>query len=172
MFNASIRRCGFTKLRLDPCMYIICKGKDFTIITVGVDDLLLFSTTQELMDWTKADLHAEWEVKDMGEPSKIVSIEVNRTDDSITISQRKYIESILKGEDMDHSNSVAMPLDPNVTLTKNPDGSEGNRSNSFARLLGEVQFIANTTRPDITHTISRLAPYIANPSIQHITALK
>lgn len=42
----------------------------------------------------------------------------------------------------------------------------------YARLLGELQFLANTTRPDIAYTINRLASYTANPSIQHITALK
>jgi len=54
----------------------------------------------------------------------------------------------------------------------NPEGNDGNRSNSFARLLGELQYIANTTRPNISYVVNRLASYTANPSLQHTTAIK
>jgi hypothetical protein len=65
-----------------------------------------------------------------------------------------------------------MPLDPNVRIESNPDGNEGDRSNAYAQLLGELQFIANATRPDIAYAVNRLASYTANPSMQHQTALK
>jgi hypothetical protein len=63
-------------------------------------------------------------------------------------------------------------MDPNVTLESNPDGDEGDRSNSYARLLGELQFLANATRPDIAFAVNRLASYTANPSLEHVGALK
>jgi len=125
-----------------------------------------------LMNKMKTDIKAEWEVTDLGEPSKIVGIEITMSRDSIVISQTKYIESILKKEGLKHANPVGMPLDPNSPLEPNPEGNEGNCSNSFARLLGELQFIANATRPDITYTVNRLASYTTNPSLQHIGVLK
>ena len=73
---------------------------------------------------------------------------------------------------MEDTNPVATPLDANVKIQPNPDGNDGNRSNSFVQLLGELQFLANTTRPDIAHAINRLAVYTANPSLQHTGALK
>ena len=73
---------------------------------------------------------------------------------------------------MERANPVGMPLDPNVQLIPNPDGNEGDRSNLFAKLLGELQFLANATRPDIAYAVNRLAAYTANPSLQHTTALK
>jgi hypothetical protein len=73
---------------------------------------------------------------------------------------------------MDKANAVGMPLDPQVTLKPNPDGNAGDRSNSYARLIGELQFIANVTRPDIAYAISNLSSYTANPTMQHVTALK
>jgi hypothetical protein len=58
------------------------------------------------------------------------------------------------------------------SVSTNPDGNKGNRSNSYAQLLGELQFLANATRPDIAHAINRLAAYTANLSLQHVGALK
>ena len=109
---------------------------------------------------------------DLGEPTKIVGIEITQTENSITILQKLYIKSILEREGLSEINSVGTPLDLNIKLRPNPDGNEGNRSNSFARLLRELQFLANSTRPDIAFTVNRLAAYTANPSLQHVTALK
>ena len=65
-----------------------------------------------------------------------------------------------------------MPLDPHIKIEPNPDGNEGNRSNVYAQLIGELQFIVNSTWPNITYAINRLASYTVNPSMQHQTALK
>jgi hypothetical protein len=124
------------------------------------------------MEIVKQDLKDEWKITDLGNPAKIVGIEVTRTEDSITISQQQYIESILKKEGMDHADHVSTPMDPNMKLKPNPDGGEGNQSNSFTKLLGKLQFLANATRPVIAYAINRLASYTANPSLQHMGALK
>jgi hypothetical protein len=129
-------------------------------------------TTDELIEQTKAYLEAEWELTDLGEPIKIVEIEITIGDCSVTISQHRYLESVLKKEGMEHANPVGMPLDLNVMLEPNPDGGTGNCSNSYAQLIGKLQFIANTTRPNIAYAISKLPFYTANPSMQHVTVLK
>jgi len=71
------------------------------IITVWVNDLLLFATMIRLMNKMKADIKAEWEVTDLGELSKIIGIEITIGKDLIAISQSKYIESILKKEGLE-----------------------------------------------------------------------
>jgi hypothetical protein len=65
-----------------------------------------------------------------------------------------------------------MPLDPHVLLEPNPEGNEGNRSNSYAWTLGKLQYLTNATRPDIAFVVNRLTLYMANPSLQHTGALK
>ena len=78
------------------------------------------------MEQTKSDLRTEWEMTDLGEPTKIIGVEITQTDDTITLSQKVYIESILEREGLSEINSVATPLDPNIKLVPNPDGNEGN----------------------------------------------
>jgi len=171
-FDSKMRKCRYARLQSDPCVYVWHIGEDFAIIAVWVDDLLIFATTINLQDKAQTDVEKEWEVTDLGEPQKIIGIEITRTPESIMISSTRYIESILRKEGYEHCNSVSTPLDPNVQLVPNPNGEIGNRSNSFARLLGELQYVANATRPDISYAVNRLASYTANPSLQHTTALK
>ena len=65
-----------------------------------------------------------------------------------------------------------MLLEHNAKFEPNPDGNVGSRSNSYTQLMGELQFIANATRPDIAYMVSKLLSYTANPSMQHVTMLK
>jgi len=65
-----------------------------------------------------------------------------------------------------------MPLEHNAKFKPNPDGNAGSRSNSYAQLMGKLQFIANAMRPDIAYMVSKLLSYTANPSMQHVTMLK
>ena len=120
----------------------------------------------------KTDIKSEWEVTDLREPSKIVGIEITMGKYTIAISSNKYIEQILLKEGLGLADWVTTPLDPNVPIVPNPEGNKGDCSNSFARLLGEVQYIATTMQPDIQYTVNRLASYTANSSLQHSTALK
>jgi hypothetical protein len=70
------------------------------------------------------------------------------------------------------TNPVGMPMDPNGKLGPNPEINEPNRGNSYARLLGELQYISNSTRLDITFAVNKLATYTTNLSLQHYGALK
>src|SRR6266850_1948745 len=171
-FDNKVRKHGFTQLLSDPCVYIHRDHKGITIITVWVDDLLLFALSEEAMTIMKDNLKSKWQMTDLREPSKIIGIEITIDDRSVMISQKKYIENILIKEGLKRANPVSMPLDSNTPLVPNPNEGEADRSNSYLRLLRELQFLANTTRPDTAFAVNRLASYMANPSLQHISALK
>ena len=136
-------------LQSDLCMYIWCVDKDFVIITIWVNNLLLFMTMIKLQDKARANIEHKWEVTNLGKLSKIVGIKINQTDDFILILQIKYIESILQREGMECCDTVSTPLNPNVPLVPNPEGNEGSCSNSYALLLRQLQFVANAIHPDI-----------------------
>ena len=71
---------------------------------------------------------------------------------------------------LDNASPVLMPLNPNVKITSNSNGNKGNQSNSFAQLLGKLQYLAISTCPDIAFTVNQLVSYAANLSMQHVTA--
>jgi hypothetical protein len=133
---------------------------------------LLFVTTDKLIEQTKAILEAEWELTGLGEPVKIIRIEIALGDCSITILQHHYLESILQKEGIDCANPISMPLEHNAKFQPNLDRNAGNCSNLYARLIGKLQFIVNAMRPDIAYMVSKLSSYTANPSMQHMTMLK
>jgi hypothetical protein len=153
-FDRAIRKHGFHPLISDPYTYILHQDDHFIIVTVWVDNLLLFAMLESLIEQTKANLEAKWELTNLGKPVKIVGIEIMLCNHSVTISQWRYLKSILRKEGMDNANTVRMPLDPNIALEPNLDRDVGDWSNSYVKLIGKLQFLANATRPDIAYAIS------------------
>ena len=66
-FDRAMQRRSFKHLRSDPCAYIRREHDEFAIITVWVDDLLLFATSDSLMERMKKDIRTEWETTDLGD---------------------------------------------------------------------------------------------------------
>jgi len=120
----------------------------------------------------KANIKLAWEATDIGELTKIVGIEITLCKNSVSVSQQKYFKNILWQEHMHNANPVGTPLDPDIQLESNMDGNQGDWSNSYTWLLGELQWVANAMWPDIAYAVNKLAVYTANPSLQHISALK
>jgi hypothetical protein len=53
--------------------------------------------------------------------------------------------------------SKTTPLDPNVKLKANLIEMPSDQSNSFAMLIGKLQYLATATRPDIAFAVNSCA---------------
>jgi hypothetical protein len=87
-------------------------------------------------------LKQEVEINDLGEPKKLIGIEIyrDRAARSIQISQEHYIDSILKRFGYDQMSPVKTPMDPNVVLEKNlvESTTKDERGHSFAEYIGSL----------------------------------
>jgi hypothetical protein len=144
LFDEQLRKYGYHQLYTDPSVYIQWDGDDCAFITIWVNNLLLLASSDHMMKHMKHSIQSEWEVTDLGQPNKITGIEITLSAGQVTISQRKYIKSVLEKERM-NAKPVGMPLDPNVKLVPNPEDNEPNQSNVYTKLLGALQYIANFT---------------------------
>jgi hypothetical protein len=127
------------------------------------------------MDNLKRELGNLFEITDLGEPSKLVRIEItrDRANGTLTISQTKYIESILEKEKMENANPVTTPLDPNVKLEPNELQSAAPTINgSYVSLTGSLMYAVIGTRPDIAYAVNKLCSFNNNPGMAHWSAAK
>jgi reverse transcriptase-like protein len=171
--NTQLGKCGYNHIHSDPCVYIQKTPDGMIIITVWVDDMLIFSTTIKLMQNAKRDISDTFEVIDLGEPSKIVGIEIarDRENKKITITQTGYIETILTKYGLQDACPVRTPLDAHIKLEPG-EPKTGNCSNNYTSLIGSLMYAAVATMPDIAFAVNRLASFTANPTMCHWTAAK
>ena len=65
--DRQLKEKGFCNLLSDPCAYIRWDGNDLEIITVWVDDLLLFAMAIWIMSRVKQKLNKMFELTDLGD---------------------------------------------------------------------------------------------------------
>ena len=109
----------------DPCVYIYRKEGSIAeeggvILTLYVDDILLSGKDEEL----KGLLMQRYDMRDMGQASKIQGIEVSRDRKAGTIStsQGDYVRTILQRYDMENCNPSSTPgSGPEIQLDQPED---------------------------------------------------
>ena len=115
--NKQLKSLGWKPTTVDPCMYTRRTTGSIEVVAVWVDDLLLFASDTTLMSKMKLELKSIFEITDLGDPAKIVGIEIERdhVKRTIMISQKQYINTILQREGLQNAHPVAIPMDPNIS---------------------------------------------------------
>ena len=68
----------FKKNIVDQCIYLKVSGSKFVILVLYVDDILLASNNLDMLHETKRFLFGNFEMKDLGETSYVIGIEIHR----------------------------------------------------------------------------------------------
>jgi hypothetical protein len=177
--DTHLLQLGFARSNADHSVYIIGTDTSKVIITLYVDDLLLFAKlTTRLMD-IKHALANEFDMKDLGEVHYLLGIQVirDRAQRKIWLSQERYIRDMLKRFGMNNARPVATPMDPNTKLTKDESNAiaimdDDMRAIPYASAVGSLMHAMVGTRPDLAYAVSIASRYMAKPQLHHWTAVK
>ena len=154
---------------MDKCVYIKCTEKECVIIALYVDYMLIFGISLSVVHSTKKFLASQFDMKDMGEAKVILSVKITRMDDSIMLSQERYVEKILKRFGHFDAKPVSTSYDANTYLMKNRGDRVGQAE--YAHIIGNLMHLMNFSRPDIAYAVCRLSRYTHNPNNDHWSTL-
>ena len=89
-FDETIRKFGFKENEEDNCIYAKFRNGKFIFLILYVDDILLASSDVGLLLETKKFLSSNFDMKDLGEASFVLGIEIHRhrTKGVLGLSQR------------------------------------------------------------------------------------
>jgi len=108
-------------------------------------------------------------MKNMGLPDVILGIKIIRTDEGIILSQTHYDEKILDRFKHYSNGTAKTPVDPQLHLTKN--SGEPVQQVKYARVVGSLMYLTNSTRPDLVHSVNVLSRYTSNQGYKHCKAI-
>jgi hypothetical protein len=119
-FDETIRKFGFKENEEDNCMYAKFKNGKFIFLGLYVDDILLVSSDVHLLLETKGFLSSHFNMKDLGEASCVLGIEIHwdRRNEVLGLSQKSYIEKVLKKFNMHKCNHTSAPIVKGVKFRK------------------------------------------------------
>lgn len=89
---------GFVKNIVDRCIYKTVNGSKFVILVLYVDDILLNANDNGMLHDVKKILFKNFEMKDLGETSYVIGIEIfrDRSQGILWLSQKAYINKVLE----------------------------------------------------------------------------
>jgi hypothetical protein len=132
-----------------------------------------------LLHETKQFLTQNFEMKDLGEASYVIGIEIHRDRNQIILklSQKAYIEKVLERFRMKNCSSSVAPIIKGDKFNKdqcpqNALEQEQMKNISYASIVGSLLYAQVCTRPDIAITVGMLGRYQSNPKMEHWKAAK
>ena len=110
--DETIRKFGFKENEEDNGIYAKFKNEKFIFLILYVDDILLASSDVDLLLETKKFLSSRFDMKDLGEASFILGIEIHwdRRNGVLALSQKAYLEKVLKKYSMYVCKSSPAPI--------------------------------------------------------------
>lgn len=150
-----LQRCGFLQSAVDECIYY----QENVIFMVYVDDAILLSPSKKYIDASLQDLRQSFKLTDEGNIADYLGIKVTRLATGIiSLTQPQLIESILR--DINFSKNTKSKTIPAVSTHLLQQDSEGDTFNEhwdYRSLIGKVNFLEKSTRPNIAFAVHQCA---------------
>ncbi|KAL6154143.1 hypothetical protein ACJBU6_07428 [Exserohilum turcicum] len=171
LLSSLLKQLNFRSLSIDTATYINIEQK--IIIATHVDDLLIFGEEEQSINQLFKDLSeiSDLEIKDLGNVSEFLGVQVSRSNQSIYITQESYLQRLLARFNKQDIKPRQTPLQQNVKLSKNIQSATPKAINIYQQQIGSLIYLSIFTRPDITHAVNLLSRFMANPSSEHFSHL-
>ncbi|XP_019414418.1 PREDICTED: uncharacterized protein LOC109326182 [Lupinus angustifolius] len=125
---------GYTQSAHDHSLFTKKQSSSFTVILIYVDDLILCGNNASEIAFVKHNLHTLFRIKDLGPLKYFLGLEVARSSNGITLSQRKYALDILADTIFLASKPVSTPIAKSTSLSKDSSGPYSDPA-AFRRLI-------------------------------------
>ncbi|KAK3248576.1 hypothetical protein CYMTET_41961 [Cymbomonas tetramitiformis] len=154
---------------VEPCLYFI-RDSDITVIILAyVDDYIVATDSSTWYDSFVAAFNSQYACKDLGVLDLVMGIGVRWGPGVAYLSQTGYISQMIDTYGLKDAKPASLPMSPGCSLT--PSDGKGTTI-PFRGLLGQLQWIARCSRPDIMAAVSALSRFCASYGPEHFVALK
>ena len=158
---------GFTQSKVDPCLFF----RKNLILVIYVDDCILMSPDSKEIDAFIADMQKDYTLEDEGDIGAYLGINVTRpTKDTIQLNQPALIKRIIDSLQLKDQRQHDTPADQ--TLTRDSDGPERKLDFHYRSLIGQLNYLTSTSRPDILFATHQCARFCNDPKLSHEIAAK
>jgi len=159
---------GFKRSQTDPCLFI--KGNILFILYV--DDAVCLTPNKADADKLIVNLaNKGYILTDEGPLSAYLGIQVERlSGNRISMKQPAFIDRIIEQCNLKDQRMHDTPAD--AILHRDEDGAERKTEFHYRSIIGQLNYLAATTRPEITFAVHQCARFCENPKMSHEKAVK
>ncbi|WVZ08611.1 hypothetical protein V8G54_021957 [Vigna mungo] len=128
----------------DNSFFLKHDGNHTTVLLIYVDDILITGNDNGEIQHITDLLHSTFRIKNLGDLTYFLGLEVARNSKGIHLSQRKYVLDILAETGLLDSSPVPTPMVPKHSSTNTDRSLDDDVATSYRRLIGKLIFDHNS----------------------------
>jgi hypothetical protein len=173
---------GYLPITADKCIYTKRINDRVIILSLYVDDTAIAYSKQDEAIWErdKSLISKRFPISDLGNCEWLLGMEIqrDRTNHKLILSQRAYVERVLKQFNMLECKTTNTPMAHQGKLDAEPiDGTpvkplDSHGKKLYQSIVGSLLYAACLTRMDLCYATSRLARFCSNPAEHHLQAAR
>jgi hypothetical protein len=144
-------------------------------VAVFVDDIIILYDKQDEKEWLeyKQQFMSKFKMKDLDNAEWILGVRItrNRILKTIKLDHEVQITKTLETYHMNQCNPAGTPTElKKLTKEDCPKTQQERQEMSkipYKSLIGSLQYIALSTRPDIAYAVNQLSRFLSDPGQQH-----
>ena len=167
--DKGLQDLGFVQSKIDECMFY----KNNTILLVYVDDAILTGPDKLEIEQIYDEMDTIFDISYEGDISDYLGVHITRTDQGkLELTQRKLIDTILKDMNiLAETKTRKVPAKTSVLLTKGENKEPHKATWKYRSIIGKLNFLEKSTRPDIAYAVHNCARFMENPRENHTAAI-
>ena len=179
-FDAFMRSTGYSRSLKDSCLYFKrTREEERTYLLLYVDDMLIISKNKDTMWELKGSLSATFEMKDLGPAKRILGMEIKRDREEgvVELSQKEYLQKVLRTFRMENCKPVKTPLGAHMRLKSVTDKEREEEADQmkfipYANAVGNIMYLMIGSRPDLECPVGMINRFMGKPLMVHWQAVK
>ena len=164
-------KIGFIPSSYNECLFF----RHNVMFVVYVDDGIFVSPSSENIDKAIQDLKNEGlDMDDQGDLKDYLGVNITTLQNGqIKLSQPHLIEQIIEESKLSiDSPTKVIPANSSKIFIPDYDGKEYNGKFNYRSIIGRLNFLEKSTRPDIAYSVHQCARFSANPKVSHGKAIE
>ena len=151
---------------IDPMIFYKRVANNFIMMSLHVDDFYVISTSQKMLDRLYEILITNYKeiTKKSGDLLTYLGITIIKNDDNtITITQPSLVNKIITTSNMNDCKGISTPMSTTQTYNDKFNDTSVDRT-YYLKLVGQINYLASYTRPDLLYSLSRVSQSCSNPT--------
>jgi hypothetical protein len=184
LLSTHLKTMGLKSSVHSPCLFtgVLVPGEPPIFVGIYVDDIIYFSASDQTEKKFEELLSSIGQVEFMGQVTLFLGTEfswVYHSDGhlSVSLTQQSFVETLIDSLNISstHTSTFTTPYRTGINIDSIPTDnlSTGQRDElrlRYQSLIGSLNWLSITTRPDISTVVSLLAQHQSNPSSGHMEA--
>ena len=146
-------------------------------VFLWVDDIISCEFQENFSSWIESEVSQDFKISDCRDLCSFLGMKFVKKENSIEINQEQYIQKLFERFGLESCKSVETPL-AEIKLTREDCPQEGSEEQEriknfdFRNLVGCLNYLACSSRPDIAFAANFLISFVENPGEKHWKAGK